>query len=488
MDEEPNPTLNAIGPQTIQLGLAAVLPVVAALALAAADVLQSSGRQLLPCPLYPNAVVAFAAKLHESCPLEPGDEILGIRSAGRTEAVGSARDLYDRISRGGTVEVAIHGADASERMERIQPISRPAMDAWTYLGSSMLLASLLLAFVMLTAVRSGVPAAAPFAVIHSSIGVLIVAAVAGWTSTRSYPLTALARAALPAAVCHLAFVFPRPREVAIRVPGVRLAPYWIAGAIFGLELIATYWGSASTMLLLQRILVVAVATAFLLLCLSSWLSLQESPSQLARGQARSFLTGLSLVVVGTLVGSMLQVPGGPLTAVTFGAALAPIPLGYAIAQFHLFAFDTKVRTAVSQIVYLSIWSGLFFLGVIWLRDRLPLPDLLRHPVVMYAGVYAVLAPLDRLRQLLKRSIERAFQPKSRTWAQLSEGRASQIAQLRDPDGIARAAVALAADGVPNAGISLFLGDRSKLRLACALGRDGCGDAGGADLGHGVVTA
>jgi signal transduction histidine kinase len=130
---------------------------------------------------------------------------------------------------------------------------------------------------------------------------------------------------------------------------------------------------------------------------------------------------------------------------------------------------------VGHALYLSIWSGLFFLGVMLVRERLPIPDWLRHPVVIFAGVYGVLAPLDGVRHLLKRFIERAFQPEAKTWAQLSEGRASRIAHLRDVETIGRAAVTLAADGLRNAGISLFLGTDADFRLVHARGAGACED-------------
>jgi nitrogen-specific signal transduction histidine kinase len=289
----------------------------------------------------------------------------------------------------------------------------------------------------------------------------------------SYPLSALARAVLPASLVHLAFVFPRTREVAVRVPGIHRVTYGIALGLFVLELDATYRGSASTMLLLQRIGMAAVAVAIALLCFSSWLSMRESPSRLERGQARVFLTGVTLLVVATLGGSLVDVPGGPLSAVTLGAALSPLPLGYAIARYHLFDFGTTLRKTVSQVLYLSLWSGLFFLAVVSFRNRLPIPEWLRHPVVMFAGVYAVLAPLDGFRHLLKRFIERAFQPEAKTWARLSEGRASRLAHLRDAEAIGRAAVELASEGLPNAGVSLFLSDGAELRLVHAVGTGAC---------------
>jgi signal transduction histidine kinase len=454
------------------LRLVLVLPVALAVGLAVVDVREVSGRPRFPCPLYPNAVVAFAAELHEGCPLEPGDSILGVDVAGRTEAIDSGRDLERHLEEGVARQLVVHRSNEStDRRLTVSPVTTSLATASIHLTSSMLLVGLLLTAALLTAVRPGVPTAAPFALIHSSLGVLIVASVVGWSSSRSYPLTAAARVVLPAALVHLAFVFPRTREVAIRVPGIHRYGYGIALGLLLLELNSTYRGSFSTMLLLQRIEMVATAVALSLLCFSSWLSMRESPSRLERGQAKVFLTGLASLVAVAAGASMMS--GGSLTAVTLGAVLSPVPLGYAIARYHLFDFGTTLRRAVAHVLYLSIWSGLFFLGVVLLRDDLPIPEWLRHPVTMFAGVYGVLVPLDGLRHLLKRFIEHAFQPEAKTWARLSEGRASQLAHLRDVDTIAGTAVELAAEAAPNAAVSLFLGNGSTFRLAHASAPGAC---------------
>lgn len=458
------------------LSAAAVLPVAVALALAAIDLPQQAAKPRIPCPTYPNAVVAFAAELHEGCPLVPGDAILALQSARQSVAIDSSTDLDAHLREQSPVDLVVRRAGESmDRTISVIPITTSPITAIAQLAASALVASLLVAFVLLTAVRSGVPAALPFAAIHSCMGVLIVAAVAGWTSSRSYPLTALARVMLPASIVHLSFVFPRMREVAIRVPGIHRVTYGVALGVLLLELDATYRGSASTMFLIQRIQIAGSAVAVSLLCFSSWLSMRESPSRLERGQARVFLTGLAVLLVATLGGTLVDMPGGSMSALTLGAALSPIPLGYAIARYHLFDFGTTLRRVVGHALYLSIWSGLFFLGVMLVREHLPIPEWLRHPVVAFAGVYGVLAPLDGVRHLLKRFIERAFQPEAKTWAKLSEGRASRIAHLREVEAIGRAAVTLASEGLRNAGISLFLGSDSKFRLVYAGGPDACED-------------
>jgi signal transduction histidine kinase len=458
------------------LAASAIVPLVAVLLLAATAIEESFDQPRLPCPLYPNAVVSYAAVVHEACPLEPGDVILELRESPGVVAIDSSADVERLLATRRAADLLIRSPDkTSEDRVSIQTLTLSWEAAYSQLAASAGLAVLLLVFVLLTAVRADVPASLPFAVIYSSIGVLIVGAVAGWISSRAYPVTSLARWALPAAIAHLAFVFPRPREVTLRVPQVRIVPYWIAGGLFLLEFDAAYRGSASTMLLLQRIGLAAIATTGGLLCLSSWLSMRESPSRIARGQARVFLQGLAgLAAVAFLVGRF-EGPGGALTAVTLTAAISPLPLGYAIASHHLFGFDTAWRKSISHIVYLSVWSGFFFLGVVAFQDRLPLPAWLRNPVVMYIGVYAVLAPLDGLRDLLRRFIERTIQPGARIWARLSEGRASQLAHLRDAESIARTAVALAIEGTPGAAASLFRGDGSSFRLSHASGAGACKD-------------
>jgi signal transduction histidine kinase len=421
-------------------------------------------------------MVSLAAEVHDACPLEAGDEILGVVRNRETEQVETAADIGEILRNELVADLVVRTlGQTTEHRATVQTIESSASNSSALLAASTGLAALLLVFVLLTAVRADVPASLPFALIYSSIGVLIVGAVAGWMSSRVYPVTALARWALPAAIAHLAFVFPRPREVATRVPRIRIFPYWIAGGLLLLELDAVYRGSASTMFLLQRIGLAAMATTGGLLCLSSWLSMRESPSRLARGQARVFLQGLAGLAAIAFLMDRLEVPGGALTAVTLTAAISPLPLGYAIASHHLFGFDTAWRKSISHIVYLSVWSGFFFLGVVAVQDRLPLPAWLRNPVVMYIGVYAVLAPLDGLRDQLRRFIERAIQPGARIWARLSEGRASQLAHLRDVESIARTAVALAIEGTPGAAASLFRGDGSSFRLAYASGAGACRD-------------
>ena len=127
----------------LRLSIATVLPVVVALTLAALDVAESAERPHLPCPLYPNAVIAFAAELHEGCPLEPGDTILGIETNGRSEAIESADQLRRQLADGAAAQLVLRRAgETSDRKIVVVPVTTEASTAWIQLVSSMLLARL----------------------------------------------------------------------------------------------------------------------------------------------------------------------------------------------------------------------------------------------------------------------------------------------------------------------------------------------------------
>jgi hypothetical protein len=127
----------------LRLSLATIFPVIVALVLAVLEIRESSGRPRLPCPLYPNAVVAFAAELHEGCPLEPGDSILGIEVAGRTEPVDSGGELASHLVDGVPARLVIRRAgELTDRRISILPVTTPTAAASIQLASSMLLAGL----------------------------------------------------------------------------------------------------------------------------------------------------------------------------------------------------------------------------------------------------------------------------------------------------------------------------------------------------------
>jgi signal transduction histidine kinase len=462
--------------RSTQLGLVAVLPIVFALALATPSLLSAPGQPLFPCPLYPNAVVSLTAVFYDTCPLESGDRIRAVTVEGRRSLVDSEADLYRRLRTDSPAVFTVRrGPSPAEREIEISPIQITPTKAGTHLATAAILSAILLTAVLVTAVRAPVAAALPFALIYASVGVAMVGAVAGWVSSSAYVPAAIARALLPAAIAHLALVFPRPREIVQRVPTLTAVPYWGVAILAIAELNAAYTGPASTMLLIQRILLAATAVAPALLCLSCVLAMRESPSLLTRRQARAFLTGLIGLFLGMGVLWLTGLPGGLFTVVTLGAAFSPLPLGYAIARYHLFDLDVAVRRTAAHVLYLSVCSGGVFLALMLLRDQLPIPEIFRSPPVLFAAVYAVLAPADILRHRLKRLIASAVYPTRRGWEHLAKGRASEMATLRDPEDVARVACSVLREGLPNAETSVFLLEGEDFRLANATGPGACTD-------------
>ncbi|MCP3985851.1 MAG: GHKL domain-containing protein [bacterium] len=317
----------------------------------------------------------------------------------------------------------------------------------------------------------------PFALIYGSVGALVAAAVAGWMEAAVHPIASLARAVLPAAISDLAMVFPRQRGIAARVPIIRIVPYSFFGILWIAELGATFRSSHSTMLVVQHILAAGSVIAIALLCLSCILSIRESPSRIERRQAKVFLQGIA--ALGFVVGSLWSIdsPSGIRSAVTVGAVLSPLPLGYAIARYHLFDLDVSIRRAAARIVYLLAVSMVVFTPLLLLRDVLDVPTVVRPAPVLFALIFAVVWPLDWIRSWLSSSIETAFRPRGFEWTGLSDDPPTPgVAHLRDPEAIAVAASEALEAGFPNTQNAIFWKQGGEFYLASATGAAACTDS------------
>ncbi len=435
------------------------------------------GAQLrFPCPLYPHAVVGVDAAQYPACPLRYGQRIDAVETASGTQLVDGVRSLLRLIGD------PPHGP----AMVRVTPGSRTplpihlrhvdAAEVRARLIASLLLCGTLSVMVLIIATQVRSPASLPFSLVFGSVAVLIGAATAGWAEPTLYPLGALARAILPAAIADLAMLFPRRRESVGAVPSLRAVPYAAAAVLFVSELDAAYHASAATMVLIQRVLVSLTVLAAGLLLTACFLAMREAPSRLARSQARVFLQGLLGVVAVTAFFSAAEEPGGVWSAATVGAALSPLPLGYAMARHHLFDLDLTLRRVAARLVYLLSFSTLVFLPLLAFREPLRIPTAIHSAPVLFATVLALIVPLELVRSWLVRSIETAFRPQGSGWDRLAtDPHAAAFSVLRDEAEVARAASRLLAEGFAGADNVIFLREGQRLALAQASGRRACTD-------------
>ncbi|MAE96769.1 MAG: hypothetical protein CL910_19140 [Deltaproteobacteria bacterium] len=459
--------------RAVLLGTVSAIPLAAVLLLSL-QALVVSARDHFPCPLYPNAVVALSASPDDGCPLSYGSRIVTLEVGERAQFVNSAAEILHLIGeeKSRSLRVGLAGPPFSEVEVRLHEESRA--QGWARLISSLVLGAMLLLIACLTAVRADVAASVPFAIFYAAVGALMVESILGGSTVESYPITAAARALLPAALADLALVFPTRRESIVRVPALRFVLYGIALVLWLVEVDSAYRSSDSTMIVVQQVLLAAAVGAFVLLCLASYLAARESPSLLRRRQCRAFLLGVSSLGALTIAAHALDPPGGGIPAVTVGAALSPLPLGYAIARYQLFDLDVWVRAVAAHLAYLMSVSALVFVPVLLFRDSIQVPDVIRAPPVLFATIFCLVSPLDLLRAWIKSFTTAAFRPAR--WDHLRlDADFPTNGDPGDIDWVARRASAVLAKGLRDAENAIFVPQGGGFRLATASGPRACTD-------------
>lgn len=446
----------------------AVLPVALTLALGLVE-LPKQERYEFPCPIYPNGTVAMTASFYESCPLEFPDYVAGVVTGGERGSIRGEHEVRAPMRAGKPVRYVIQPGSGPNFERDLTPILIGPGEAAARLAAAALLATILAAALLLTTVRARLPASLPFSLLHAAAGVGIVATVAGWTSSAFEVPAAIARATTGAALAHLALVFPQRRGIVEIAPELIAVPYLGLFLVCGVEIDAAYSGSAISTALAQRLLMTGVGISGVVLCISCLMTAQESRSHLARGQARLFLGGAACLLIPLALTWVLGSPSARLTAITLFAALMPFPAGYAISRYQLYDLDSSIRRSIAHALYLSLWSGVFFLTVRAFGDALDLPEPLRHPTVAFATVYGVLLPVDAARSVLRRRVQRLLVSQRVDWDRLGLEYSQRIAAQRDPENVASVMCQAIRAGISNAGVALLLGDGKELASAHAFG-------------------
>jgi signal transduction histidine kinase len=264
-------------------------------------------------------------------------------------------------------------------------------------------------------------------------------------------------------------VFPQRRGIVEDFPELIAAPYVFLYIVSAVEIEAAYGGSPVSTGLALRLLLVCVGLAGCLLAMSCYYAARESQSHLARGQARVFLAGIALLSLPVSLVWLLGSPGALLASVTLLAALLPFPVGYAISRYEVYDLDFSMRSLAAQGLYLSLWAGGFFLALQLLQDRLAIPDVFRHPTVMFATIYGVLVPLDALRSRIKRQLRALMISQRFDWDRLGREFAHKIAAARSSEGVARAVCDAVRSGLSGAGVATFVAHGERLQVGHAVG-------------------
>ncbi len=429
-------------------------------------------RFVFPCPLYPNATVAFTAALHASCPLAWLDRIDGVVRGGRLERIRGDAEAGVPLASGESAVFRVQPLRGAPYERVVAPVLLRPGEAARRLAAAFALALVPLATVLRTAVRARVPASLPFAWIQAVVGASLVSTAAGLTTSALAIGDALGRATVAGAIVHLGLVFPQRRGIAEQFPEAIAAPYVFAFVGAALEIEAAHRGPALSIALAQRMLLLQTGLGVCLLAGGCAFTLRESPSPLARWQARVLLGGLASGLLAAGWAGRAESADLRLAAAMLLASLLPFPLGHAIARGALADQELSLRRSLARALTLTLGAGGAFVALYALREALGLPEAMRHPTVLFAGLYGAGLVLDPLRAELKRRVDALVFARGIDPDGLGVEHAARIAAQRTPEDVAAAVASAIRSGLGETGVVILAVEGDRFRLLEAVGARG----------------
>lgn len=171
-------------------------------------------------------------------------------------------------------------------------------------------------------------------------------------------------ALLPAAVLHLAMIFPEPLAFAARRSYLKYLPYAFS-ILIAIPLVFLYPRPLSVSIFRLVLLLINLSVACIVA--SAAVSFYRRTSVLARQRAKIVLIGVAAALPVTAFVSLAASMGirvGGLTLLTNLTAIPmlafPVAIGYAIARHNLFDVDQFVKRAVGYAIMTAIVGGAYF--------------------------------------------------------------------------------------------------------------------------------
>lgn len=341
-------------------------PIILVLALGLADILTANRIGELPCWILPNGVVYSSFYWGSACPFSPGDQVRSLSWRGAS----GQRDLSDPAGlqgalRGAPDRISVSVRRGSELVQREVEIrwhgQSERLRLYSTAGLGALLSFSALAFVLL---RTSSRAPVALLVLQACvISVFLVGAVRPWgNAPQAAAITMLCL--VPAALVHLALVFPSSRPVVESHPRILWLPYAVLvplAAFGGWSVLQSpfFWR------LFPPLLGVLLVASWIWLLSSCWFSVRESPLGVARARARMLLAGSLGSCLVFLVGAYeLDAPQPVLFALAGAPLLLPIPVGLAISQYDLFSLPYQTRRFVASGLVAAAYA-VAAVGVVW---------------------------------------------------------------------------------------------------------------------------
>jgi signal transduction histidine kinase len=390
------------------------------------------------CWLLPNARVLVPPG-DTRCPLESHDQINAVRTRKGFVPVYDRRGVQRAIvgdAGASHIEVQVAGTKRWQQLP-VREVSR--RQRLTEVVTAGLVAAAVLAIPAFLLWSSSTRAAIPFSLAYGAIAVIAIAATAGRHSELVTRLAMLALATLPAALTHLALVFPRDRRFVEEAPHLQRVPYAML-----LFLIPSGWVAIHRDPLLwpafMFLLEGATAAAWLVLIASCAFAIRESTSPLERARARLLCWG---AVVLPLVPTLALLPRAPRVSeiatayVWSAAATLPLPIGLAVSRYNLFDLGGDVRRWIGRLAYVGVAAGLATLAIRAGVARLG-GEAIAGPIApIFLLAFAAIAAAELLRGRLIGAWESVALPHLRVLREHRDQFVRETEALSDEDAIAR---------------------------------------------------
>lgn len=419
--------------------------------LALAGVVVAASRELpsheFPCWLLPKGQV-IAVPGADRCPLDFLDEIKSVRivpdaKAGLSDLRALVLPVPAAASEFESAAVSVEVLRNGKKQWITVPVER--------LTSTTVLSRVIAAFAIAAGLmwipvfllqRSTSAAALPLGIFHAATVIVVVVATAGRSSEIMSRSAVFALILVPAALAHLALVFPYSGRAIQRSPNLARIPYFVSA---GLAVIAALALDRNPILWrpFLFLLLALCASAWGILLMSCAFAIQEAEAVLERSRARFVFYGmllLPMLLALTLTGR--SSPGEILGAYLWMAAMAmPLPIGLAISHYNLFDLGWDVRHWIARALYFgsgALVSALLVYGALGLVDPSQSP---RDLGVLFGAALCCLVMVEVLRRPMLGFLESMLTPRLDQLRGHRERYSAAMVELRDED----AATALLSD-------------------------------------------
>ncbi len=307
-------------------------------------------------------------------------------------------------------------------------------------------------------------------------GMTLLLATDLFTTSRLAPLYFLAEAAAPAAILHLASVFPTPRARA-----ARLVPWLYALALaVGLTQVWAFERSYTLLLAVNNAVYLAIAATGALALAAIGDAAVRAPSPLARRRAWVVLAGavtaFAIPLLALLAFFLLGEPVS-FSLLTLTGFFFPVAIGYAVARHDLFEADRFVKRSLVYATLTAIVS-LAYGGAGVVAERLSSGlRLQQSPLFPVVFVLVALATIVPLRERVQRALDRLFARGRVSYKEAIARASERLALLLDRDAIVHQVEETARDTLFLAPVAVWEQEATGLVRADGTARVPADDAG-----------